>query len=146
MGGAVRRETPSVPLPAEALQICASGPSAMRLPMTLSGVPPGCGHSAFFLGGGKSILTAANCGSEESSPSEAMMEIRSPWILVFLPALSKKSVTERKELHPARVLTAKSRTTAQAIRGFILAWFLGLEARPHWAWVVATRRVRRLVG
>src|SRR5882672_223515 len=73
MGGAVKRELPSVPLPAEALHTCANGPSAMRLPMTLSAVPPGCGHSAFFLGGGKSILAAANCGSEASSPSVAMM-------------------------------------------------------------------------
>src|SRR6266566_3648007 len=137
MGGAVRRELSSVPLPAEALHTCASGPSAMRLPRTLSGVPPGWGHSVFFLGGGKSILEAANCGSVESCVSEAMMEMRSPWIFVFLPALSKKSVTVRTVSQPARTLTARRTTREHAIRDVISVLFLGLEARRR-ARVAAT--------
>src|SRR5882672_2800184 len=142
MGGAVRRELPSVPFPAEALHTRASGPSAMRLPMTLSAVPPGCGHSAFFLGGGKSILEAANCGSEASCPSVAMMEMRSPWIFVFLLEEPKKSPIVRKVPQPARTLTAKMRTREQARRDFISALSPGFELRQYWALVAACRWCR----
>ncbi len=96
-----------------------------------SGVPPGSGHSMFFLGGGNSILIAAVCGSAASSACEAMIGMRSPWIFVFVPVKSSQSVRERPVSQPDASAATRAIASGARIRERIMAWLLGLElAQP----------------
>ena len=65
------------------------------------------------------------------------MEIRSPWILIFLVPKSNQSATARYVSQPESTVALDSSRASVTTRGFITAFCLALlRAAPPW---VATR-------
>src|SRR5689334_33413 len=76
----------------------------------------------FRLGGGKSILMFASIGSVISCASEAMIEIRSPWIFTFLLRSNQSDTVSKALVQPERMLKARSRVRQEAVRDIMALW------------------------